>query len=440
MKGNPVRRNALLAALLALLVGGLSPLAADDGLTLAQTRTLALAQSRTLQIALAAVDTATIDERLQGFKLLPSISTTASAKAGVPWTSLQDSLNASLGVSVTQVLFDGGASVLSAIDSIATSAARAQARSQYFAVLDTADATYYAAAKASAAVEAAQSDLDSALASQAVAQAKLDAHMISAVAFLEQQATVVSKQAALVGAQGALSVALRTLASLTGLSLPLTLAPMEGATSADAVMQRFTALSDAQVDSLVAKIAEAAAKSNPSIAEAQLASQIAQKTVDYARAAYLPSVSASLNGGLGVSGGLSGTLAITASLPLDLWNTQATVESRQIAARQAALKLAETQRTATISIQQAVYDSISSARSASSSQAALDYAERFYQGVQEQYRLSTASSADLADAALLVSTNRATRISSYYQFLGNLSTLRSLAGFESDELLLALVP
>jgi len=118
----------------------------------------------------------------------------------------------------------------------------------------------------------------------------------------------------------------------------------------------------------------------------------------------------------------------------------ATVDSKKAAAKQAVLGLEETRRTTTISIQQAVYDCISSAKSVASSQAALVYAERYYQNVQEQYKLSAASAADLSSAALLVSTDRASLISARYAFLSNLSTLRSLAGFETDDLLVQLVP
>jgi len=252
-----MKRRLLAPLILALLIGGLAPLAAEDGLTLGQARTLALAQSKTLQKALAAVDAAKIDERLQAFTLLPSLSASASGKVGVPWTSLTDSLSASVGVSVTQTVFDGGAYVLTAIDTLSTSIAQAAARAEYFTVLDASDTAYYAAAKAAASVDSAQSDLDSALAAENLAKAKKDAGMISSVAYMEQEATVASKQASLVSAQGTLSVATRTLASLTGLSMPLTLAPMDTASS-DALMKRVAALSDAQTESFIAAVAAAA--------------------------------------------------------------------------------------------------------------------------------------------------------------------------------------
>ena len=123
-----------------------------------------------------------------------------------------------------------------------------------------------------------------------------------------------------------------------------------------------------------------------------------------------------------------------------MWNTQAAVDSKAIAARQAALDLDETQRTLNLEIEGVVFDSISSAQSVISSQKALDYAESSYQSVLERYKLSSASSSDLSDAELLVSTNRTALITARYQFLSSISSLRAYAGVESDDLLLTLVP
>jgi len=75
----------------------------------------------------------------------------------------------------------------------------------------------------------------------------------------------------------------------------------------------------------------------------------------------------------------------------------------------------------------------------SSSRKALDYAESHYQGILEQYRLSAASSSELSDAQALVSTSRKQLITALAQFRSNLAALRTLAGVESDELLLRII-
>jgi outer membrane protein len=433
-----MKRRLLIPLLLAALLGALAPLSAEEALTLAKARVLALAQSRTLQQALLAADAALLDEKMLSFTWLPSLAASASGSAGVSTTSATVGLDASVGLRVSQTVFDGAAFVLAAIDKLSTSIARTEARAEYFSVLDTADAAFYAAEEAAASVDSARSDLDNALASQALAKAKWDAGMISSVSYMSQEAAVASKQAALVTAQGGLSISLRTLASLTGQSLPISVEPID-TDHYDALMQRVAALSDAQTEALISRIGQAAEKNNPSLAKARLSSQKAEKGVDLARAEYLPDVSASWNSGLSLTG-LTSSLALSASISLDLWSTKAAVDSKAFASRQAALAVEEGSRTTLISIQRAVYDSVSSAKSAAASAKALEYAERCYQDVQEQYRLSAASAGDLSDAALLASTGRASLIRARYAFLANLSSLRSLAGFETDDLLVQLIP
>jgi outer membrane protein len=442
MEGTIMKRALSAGAMLLSLLVGLAPLAAEEALTLAETRTLALGRSTTLQSALLSVDAALIDEKLQAFTWLPSLSASASASASIPSATFEDAVGASLGLSVKQTVFDGTASILAAIDGLSTSIARAESRAEYFSVLEAADAAFYDAAEASASAEAARSDLDNALNGQALAKAKLDAGMISPVAYLEQEATVAAKRTSLVQAQGRLSVALRTLASLTGRSLPLSI---EGIDTAyyDTLMERFAGFSDAEMQSFMDKIQKAAAKNNSALTSADLASMKAEKAVRLAKAAYLPSVSASWSSSLGVSAAgaeMGSSLGISASIPLDLWNTKAAVDSKTVAAKQAALALDETRRTTTLEIEGAVYDGVSSAKAVGSSKKALEYAERYYQNVLEQYRLSAASASDLSGAALLVSTNRSSLITARYEFLANLSSLRTLAGLESEDLLLQLVP
>jgi outer membrane protein len=448
MKEEIMKRSivASFALFLSLLVA--RTLMADDSISLEQARAHALAHSKTLQKLLLSVDSALLDEKIQSYTLLPSITATAGASATAPEATLLDMLGASAGLTVTQTIYDGGQSaLLSAIDGLATSIARAQARDQYFSVLLAADTAYYNVLEDAASVDAAQSDLDDAEVSQKLAEAKLGVGILSKSDYLKTESETAGKGTSLVQAQSKLSVAQRTLASLTGLSLPLKLAKEESARY-DALAQHFAGYADQQVETLVASLQEAAAKNNPSLAESGFSSQKAQRAVDLAKAGYLPSISASWANDLifGTSAstttitGASSALSLTASLPLDMWNTQASVDSKSLAARQAALDLDETRRTLDLGIQSAVFDSISSARQISSSQKALDYAESHYQDVLEQYRLSAASVLDLSDAQLLVSTNRTALITARYGFLTSISSLRTYAGFETDELLIRIMP
>ena len=122
------------------------------------------------------------------------------------------------------------------------------------------------------------------------------------------------------------------------------------------------------------------------------------------------------------------------------WTTRASVNAKSISARQAGLDEEELRRTFALQVRSGVYDCLSSARAVVSSARALEYAEASYQGVLERYQLSAASQTDLADAGSLLSSSRTALISARYSFLDSFSSLRTLAGLESGELLAALVP
>jgi outer membrane protein TolC len=189
--------------------------------------------------------------------------------------------------------------------------------------------------------------------------------------------------------------------------------------------------------SLIEEAYHSASANNPSLSQYELARQKAQQETSLASAGYLPTLglaySHSFDAGtrqaLDAGGG---SLSLKASIPLDVWKARASVRAAGIAARQAELEAEDSGQSLRLEIQSAVYDCISSARSASSSQKALEYAEGNYQSVLELFRLSAASSSELSDAQSLVSASRAALITARYSFLANLSSLRSLAGLENE--------
>jgi outer membrane protein len=438
------RLLALLSALFLFMAIG----AAGQTMTLMQARALAVAHSRTLQSVALSVESARLDERIQSYGRLPSI--TASASSGLqnptgspaPALTLTNALSASAGLAVSQSIFDGTQPILETIDSLSTSITREKARAEYFSVLSAADSAFYGVQKAQAAVEGAQADLDNARAHQELAQAKLDTGTITRADLLESESETAAKEASLAQAKGTLSVARRTLASLTGVSLSVPLAEEDSATG-DGALRRFAAMSAEQVDTLIADLSQEAAKNNPNMSQTNLASQQAARRVDLAKAGYLPTVGASVSGGASYASGtgsLTASVTLSASISLDLWNTNAAAESKSIAARQATLSVEEARRTLTLSVEQAVYDAVSSAQSMIASKKALEYAQSHYEGVREQYRLSAVASSDLSDAELLLSANRTALINARFAFLGNLSGLLELAGFESEGLLESKLP
>ncbi len=107
-----IMRRFFTAVALLFVAAGAVLYAADQGLTLQEARNQALAHSKTLQRLLLSVDSALIDEKINSYNWLPSITASASAAAEVPSASLLDALGVSAGVSVTQQVFDGGGTAI----------------------------------------------------------------------------------------------------------------------------------------------------------------------------------------------------------------------------------------------------------------------------------------------------------------------------------------
>jgi outer membrane protein len=433
----------VLVSIMAMMAAAALP--AESSLTLAQARAAAVSRSPTLRRANLAVDAAALTEKTQGYDFLPAVSATVGAGVGYPAAPVADSIQGTAGLTVSQALYDGGKSaLLSAIDALDTKIARQEARAEYFGIQQAVDTAYHGVLKTRASVEAAQTDLDAARTRLALATAQSEASMIARSALQDAQATAASRETSLVQAQGALSVAEATLASLTGHAVPSTLEGIDFAGQEDA-LSRSAALSGGNVTTFIEAVQKAADAGNPSLTQAALATQRAQKAIELATAGYLPRVNAAfshtttVDNAHGLDSG-KGSLSITATIPLDLWTAKAGVDAKSISARQAGLDEEESRRTSELQVKSGVYGCLSAARAVVSSTRALEYAEANYQGMLERYKLSAASATDLSDAEVLVSSSRAALITARYSFLDSFSSLRTLAGLETGELLAALLP
>jgi outer membrane protein len=434
---------AMLAGMLAMW--GAAALSAEPSLTLAQARAAALARSSTLRKANLAVDAAVLTEKTQGYDFLPSITATVGAGTGWPSASFVDSLQGTAGLTVNQAVYDGGKSaLLTAIDSLDTNIARQEARAEYFGTLQAVDTAYHGVLRAHASVDAARADLDAARTRLSLAQAKSAANMITKIDLQDAEAAVAARDTALIQAQGSHAVAEATLASLTGLPAPFSLQGIDFAGQEDA-LSRCAALSGEGISGFAAGVQKAANANNPTLSQAALASQRAKKSIDLATAGYLPSVNASFSHGVTVGtaqplGPGSGSVSVTATIPLDLWTTKAGIDAKTIAAKQAGLDEEESRRTFALQVQSGVYSCVAAARSVVSSTRAIEYSEATYQGVLERYKLSAASPTEVSDAEALVSSSGTALIAARYSFLDSFSGLRTLAGLETGELLAALLP
>lgn len=469
-----MKRNALCAGLLALALAGNIVVAEDQtvtkdqvtpsaggtavaieeptsrenpALTLAEARKLALASSRTLASLGLSADSAVIDERLQRYESFPSLSLSASASVAAPGTggnSVADTATTGVSAGVTQTVFSGGKnSILASIDRLATSIAREKARSGYFGVLDSIDAAWYSLLQAYATKESAESSIASNQISLEIAKARREIGAVSVSDYLEAESNAESARATLGQAMRDVSIYSMKVASLTGLN-KIPEIDRTDFSAYESLVASLSSCTDATVDSIVARVRDAALANNPDLASARLSRDKADKAVKEAATGYIPTVTAGVSTGLDYTAlnGLSDPqvkFSITGNIPLNGWVTASSVDKSRIAARQSAMSLDETARNLDINLATAVYGCVAEARSIVSSAKALEYAEKHYEGKLELYKLAAASVTDLSDAATLVSSNKGALIKARYAFLLSLSTVRSLGAFDSDDAVLAVM-
>jgi outer membrane protein TolC len=409
------------------------------GLDLETARNLALANSRSLARYNLAVENAQLDEKIQKYSTLPSLSLGASASATILGeVSMKDSLSAGANFSVNQQIYNKGKNaLLKSINSMAVGIARQDALAEYFAVLDAVDAAYYGTLEAGAALAASEIALEAAVLALSMAEIRLENGMIGYGDYLQALAEKEAKETARNQARRDLALGAATLKNMTGrgdLSQPEEV----DFETWEEIIQKLAGLSEEGAELFLERFHKTATANNPALVKAALTGSRAEQAVSLAKREYLPSLSAGVSGGLNYSltNGFdrpSGRLSLSASIPLDFWVTRANVDKKVIARTEAVLEKQNAEVALDLEIQTAALDLITQAMSALSSRRADEYARRHYEQVLEQYRLSRASVAELSDAAALAGSNRTQYIKARYGFLRDLSKLRSLGGFSSDE-------
>jgi outer membrane protein len=325
---------------------------------------------------------------------------------------------------------------------VATASARLAAKTAVFTALQEADTAYYGVLAAQDGVSAAQGDWDAAQESLLLAQTKLETGSLTPSALLKAQADVASASAGLDQAQRTLKTAQAKLASLLGTRDPIELKPID-LSLYQGLIEKLSSLKDPSIETLIFLLDQAGEQNNGDLASQVLTVQQAELDMQSAKSAYWPSISASWSDSLNFASSTtttSGSLQLTATLPLDLWNVSAETGKKKSAQASAALDLAEQRRTLLLNIRSAVYTWLSSARSILSSKTALEYAQSNYEAVLESYKLSLASATDLSTAAQLVSTNRCAYNRAHYDFLQSITDLKTLTALDTEGKLLELVP
>lgn len=437
------RRIVLAVLAAASLVGTVS---AQAPVGLEEVREMALAKSTVLRKAVLAWESATLAEKAQDYKRLPSLGASASASLDyLAAGGLADGLGASARLSVSQAVYDGGTlAAQSKSSNLAVESAAELIRGARVDVTGQADTAFYTVLKADANVAAAESDLEAAHLRLRMAKAKSEAGVIAQSDYLQAESEAAARGTALIKARTALASARARLVSMTDLPASFVLVPVEFARY-DGLLDRLSSLDELAVDRLSDDYFTMAAEGNPELAGYALAAHKATIAVDVAKSAYLPSVSAGFSQGLsydatkGFSVG-AGSVSLSATMSLDLWSTSTSIKSAEVTAAMAALEGSAGAESVALDIEVAVNGLLSAVQSIVSSSKALEYAQSSYRSVLEKFTLSAAAASDLSAAEALVSTARTGLIGARYDFLATLSGLRGLVGLEEDDRIVASLP
>lgn len=440
-----IKRVILLIMIIFTAVCGMA-----QTITLEQARSLALANSRTLAKYNLAVQSSILDEKSHVYSNLPSLSLGAGASislwnaGGDPVADPLDAFKAQASISVSQKIFEGGKSLVrKAINELATETARRNALAEYFNVLDAADNAYFGTLEAAADLESAESSMQTAAISLAIAEVRQSTGMITQGDYLKALADKESSETGRNQARRNLNLSTAKLKALTGLNETAGVQQVDFSGYEDVIL-RLGNITDPEADSLYGELWKIIAAANPSLAKAGLSSRQAEKNLSLAKRDFSPSLSASFSTGLNYTpqSGMEpsgGSVSISGTIPLDFWVTANNVAKSKIAQDTAMLDYYNTESSLETELQTALLNTIAQAGSALSSRRALEYAEKHFEYIMERYRLSLSSVSELSDASALVSSNRGQFIKARYGFLQSISALRSLGAFEEEEKLMQIL-
>ncbi|HOJ99355.1 MAG TPA: TolC family protein [Termitinemataceae bacterium] len=423
---------------------GEAPAGTSERLNLTAARNQALARSLDLRKAQIAVDKANLSRSAALYNLFPSISGSLSGSWSYPESgSASSTLSSSARLSGSVTLFDGG-SGKAKLDAatLAAQSAQESLRSTRLSVIEAVDTAFLDVLKAQAALDAKESSLVATKWRLQIAQVKAAVGALSKADLLSTEADMASAQASLFSAQKTLAAARAKLASLTGVPSTVPLVAVDF-TQYDEVIGKLAALENQQLAALMNALVALARKQNPQLAVYQLSIGEARASLNSARSSWFPSVSAGVSQNFPLQGNssnqITGSVSLSASWNLDFWVTRNSVEQAQKALSQAEIDRASQEQTLSLTIEQTLYEWISSALQISSSMKALEYAQANYDNVAEKFRLSSAAISDLASAEALLSSSKESLITAQYSFLTALFSLRNSVGVEEEEEILRLL-
>jgi outer membrane protein TolC len=422
-----------------------------ETINLEQARTLALAHSRSLAGYNMAIRNSILEERSQLYLMLPSLSAIYNVDMNYlnnnwGFVNPSDTISTGLAFSVTQILFNGGKSFIQkAINAINTESVRNDALAEYFNVLDSADNAYYAVLEAMASLEAAESSLQTATASLAIADIRQAGGMINQGDYLRALADKEAQENSRNQARRNLVLNRTKFNALTGLSGTADLAPIDFDVY-EQILKRLDGMADEEFDALYRAMWDIMMQTNPSIKRAALTNKISEKNLSIAKRDYLPTITATVfSGGLqyspstGFKRSLEGGLSLRGNIPIDFWTMANQIERNKIARDSAALNYLDAEASLETELQSTLINTIAQAESVLSSRRTQEYTEKHFEYVMERYRLSQSSVSELGEASSLLITSRNNYITATYGFLQSLSKLRLLGAIDDEEKLARLL-
>ncbi|MDR2701367.1 MAG: TolC family protein [Spirochaetaceae bacterium] len=420
-------------------------------ISLEQARLMALANSRSLARYSLAIQSSILEEKSQLYTMLPSVSADYNASMfylNRDWGFVNptDTFGAGFNFAVTQKIFEGGKSFIQkALCEIATESVRKEALAEFFNVLDAADNAYYAVLEAAASLEAAESSLQTANLSLAIAEVRQSGGIINQGDYLKALAEKESRENTRNQARRNLALCYSKFRNLTGLTQTVELEQINFSAH-ERLIVLFAGITDEEADVLYANLLKILLKTNPSLARALLNNQRAEKNLSLAKRDFAPTLSATLfstalsysvTNGFGSTA--SGGITLRGSIPLDFWVLNNRIEKSKNAQISAALDYANTENSLETELQSALLNALAQAGTIVSSRRALEYAEKHFEYVMERYRLSQSSVSDLGEASSLLISNRNNLIRAQYGFLQSLSKLRSLCAVDDEKKLVAIL-
>ena len=420
----------------------------SQAINLEEARLLALLNSRSLAQYNMQLNSV-LNER---HPMLPSISAGYSVTSNFldrDWGFLNpvDTLSANLNFSITQMLFEGGKTIVQkALRSINTESARNSALAEYFNVLDSVDNAYYAVLEAAASLEAAEASLQTAVFMLSMAEIRQANGMINQGDYLRALADKESRENSRNQARRNLSLTMTRFKALVGITETPALLEIDFS-AYEAAIQRLAGISDEEANVLYSDFLRTLMPANLTLAGAALRSQRAESDLTLARLSFLPTISAriTVNGpGYSTANGYSapssgGSVTISGSIPIDFWNLSDNISKSQTARDSAAMDYIGALSSLETDLQSALLNLIAQAESVLSSRRSLEYTEKHFEYVMERYRLSQSSVSDLGEASSMLITSRNNLNRASYAFMQSLSRLRSLGAFDEEEKLLGIL-